>query len=249
MTTSSTISIIQQATRTALADLPQSLVDGLAALTVATPRFDDSDLGDALADAVLAGRNPAADRRVQAALTAHQLARANAEAIMGAALDRRREALLREHADDLMDTWRGVVERAQSAVDVAREAIGTERIDFSDAASRVVPPTILPAWQQARLAVEQAARIADGWSALGGLVAHVSPTPDQTWMIFTELSATEFDEIRYSGGGTTLVRLVEQGHRLDFASWAQFAERLAKDRATAQQQREQEANVYTGSHW
>jgi len=54
---------------------------------------------------------------------------------------------------------------------------------------------------------------------------------------------------RRSGGGTTLVRLVEQGHRLDFASWAQFAERLAKDRATAQQQREQEANVYTGSHW
>lgn len=253
MSTAAQINLIRAAARQSGATLPPVLSDELARLDVnLTPTANTrGTLAEAVTDAVLAGREPAADKRVQAALLAHHLATVNPDTMVRDVLEGRRADVVRRHAPQILAAFAAVVEATQATVSAARDA-GV--VDYSETGARRLTPDALPLWGRVRESVARADAAVQGWVQLAMLVGHVERVTDSRVraLVLTELSASELDTAT-AAKRIDARTLAEDGHALSLPTFEEWHARLARitsDVIGAQRDREQVAAEHRGGgHW
>lgn len=229
MTITGTISIIRQASRTIGADLPPALVAELERLDLTAPEWPGTHraLAEAVTVALLDGKDPAADKRVTAALARHQLATAGVGRAVAQVLDEYRAAAFREHAPALVASWAAVVAEADDAAQTAREQLGN--LDLTPEGSRRLTPQQLPVWGKARDLLARADAVEGAWRTLATITdgaRNFRPSREAA-LVFADLDAAALDDAQ-SKGRTTATKLAEDGHRLDLATLETIGERVAR---------------------
>jgi len=135
-------------------------------------------IGQAVAEALDRGDDPAADSEVQRLLAATQISgEGTAQAVDAIVFEAFREAV-HENADALVKSWQQPFDKAAATLATAHQAIGDLALD-DHIAIMVKGGDIAKVWGDARNAADTIGRIVMGWSALGE-VAHLA-SRDQRW--------------------------------------------------------------------
>lgn len=244
MSTAASVNIIKQAARTAGAVLPPALAADLAKLDVHMPSLGNPrhDLANAVTNAVLDGKDPAASKPVQAALMRYQLVMVNPDNLLRDTLEERRADTIRAHAPLILAAFATVVDTLQAAVTAAREAGVT---DYGEGGAHGLRADMLPLWGRVREALPRVEAAVQAWTQLAQLVGGVDRATDRRWraLVLAELSADQLAEANRTQR-TDARTLAEDGHDLSLPTWEQWHARLARvsgEVTHAEQAREQAA--------
>lgn len=244
MSTAAQINLISAAARQAGAELPPALTVELARLDVSMPPPGNPrhDLALALTDAVIAGRDPYADKHTQSCLTRYSLTTQNPDGMLREQLESRRADVVREQAPQIIAAFVAVVDATQATVTAARDA-GV--VDYSETSSRRLAPDLLPLWGRVRESVARADAAVQGWVQLAMLVGHVERVTDGRVraLVLAELSAEQLDTATAAKRNDART-LAEDGRELSLPTFEQWSARLARitsDVIGAQRDREQSA--------
>jgi len=142
-------------------------------LSTAGRQLSPGDVSPAVAEAILAGRDPAADPEVQRMVTAQQIAGEGMMRSLDAiGYERFRGACL-EHADTIVTAWRKPFGQAAATLTAAHDRIGD--IPLEDTASIMQRGSDIAAvWATAQAAGKVIDIITTGWVALGNFTRTVS---------------------------------------------------------------------------
>ncbi|SNC71546.1 hypothetical protein SAMN05445756_1533 [Kytococcus aerolatus] len=195
-------------------------IDKARALTVSR-----EDLAAAVAEALLADRDPATDPDVQRLATLRVLDNEGVTGNMRAHAAQLDGALLREHHQAIVKAWVPVVNAAGATIAKARDALGP--FDPADAGhGGRIPAQHVRTWADARDAVTvmrhaltgvRSLGQVDGLPTLGGRLGHLLP--------FYDLDHTQVTEYH---GSTALWEPIFDGHDVDFVTLTGYAQRLQK---------------------
>jgi hypothetical protein len=220
------------------AEIPAALAEKLADVdrlrTERRSLRDVPDVAAAVADAILAGRDPLASKDVQRAALATTLNGLNISSRLDEHAHNMAAAALLEHADEVIDTWRPTVERADKALKRFREFVpaGDPR---ADGLPTGLPAKALTPWGEAREAADLLEKIGQGWIALASVGAARIGTAGGRPIIVADLSA---EQVRQLGTSPKCIDVTRLDVALDLASTATYAERSER---LAREEREQQA--------
>ncbi|MDO9498108.1 MAG: hypothetical protein Q7J48_20560 [Nocardioides sp.] len=188
--------------------------------------FDSSrrSLAEAVANAMAAGKDPAADKTVISCLAREQMRLMNVGNELSDLAEDRRADALRSHVDAIFELLSGTVERADETLAEVRERIPGLDLKDEDIV-RTLAPEQMALWGRAREALAHVERVAQIWGllvfacGLGALPPHRRP------LVIAELSLSELNALGHQPVATAAVHA---GHRLSLATPDTFAERLAR---------------------
>jgi hypothetical protein len=215
--------------------LPEKLqraIDDANTLREHGAQFNAQPVAQAVAEAVLANRDPLTSKAVQNAVLAATLGQLNLEAQMSQYAFSLSAHALRECADEVIDTWRPAV-----------QAIGQTFANFRDIVPGVDPlsadlPTGLPTraltpWGEAKEAAARLGSIVKGWQSIASLCG-VSVDTFNRPLILAELS---LEQLREMGDRPKPEAVARFDVPVDLASLSTFHERLQRltDERNAQQ--------------
>lgn len=178
-------------------------------------------LGSTIAAALLAGRDPAADKEVQRLCTLAAILATAGSSVRVWGVDRI-TATLTEHADEMLETWRAESVTAGENLKAAFDLVGDIEFSESEAFLRVGPEGA-QAWANARTAVETLKNLAQAWAALAELT-HFGSVSGYPALRLAELDADTLDKVGRTADAWTLVRA---GARIELADRTTMPERLA----------------------
>lgn len=189
---------------------------------------DVPDVAAAIADAILAGKDPLASKDVQRAALATTLSNLNIESRLDAHAHEMSARALLEHADDVIDSWRPVVERADKALKRFRELVpnGDPR---ADGLPTGLPTQALTPLGEAREAADLLEKVGQGWVALASIGAANVDGPGGRPIIVADLSAEQVSRL---GSKAKCIDVTRLDVTLDLASttaYTQRAERVARE--------------------
>ncbi len=178
-------------------------------------------LGATIAAALLAGRDPAADKEVQRLRTLESIlplagpnVRAWAEANIIAALT--------ENTDVMLEAWRAASVTAGENLTATFELVGDVELNDSETFLRHGPEGA-QAWANARTAVDTLKNLAQAWAALAELT-HFGPNSGYPVLRLAELDADTLDKVGRTADAWTLVRA---GIHIELADRATMPQRIA----------------------
>jgi hypothetical protein len=218
-------------------DPPKPYADQLDAIAgwvarTDTLTVDRTELATAVADCLAAGKDPAANPDVAAMLVRAGLARENVAQDVTGIADQRRAAVLHEHADTLLDLLAGEVDRLDTVLTEARDAVGdrmARALKDPSYATGSLRPDQLAAWGRARDAIARLGVSFTAWKLIVTTTgrAHVDPKSRTQLLAVADLDADQLDEVvRYYGTDPTAPAVA--GHRLSLATPEGYRERVAK---------------------
>ncbi|WP_210441513.1 hypothetical protein [Nocardioides xinjiangensis] len=221
--------LVTAASRKLGIDLPADLATALAeADRVRSGRHlhhETPDVAAAVADAILANKDPLSSKDVHRAALAATLLDLNIDNRLDGHATKLAAAALREHADAVIDTWRPVVERINAALQRFREHVpaGDPR---ADGLPTGLPAKALTPWGEAREALDKLDTIAQGWIALANVGAPYAGGMNVTRpLIVADLNLEQLDSLGTNPKCPDVTRLDVP---LELASTAAYAERVAR---------------------
>jgi hypothetical protein len=186
--------------------------------------FSRRALAEAVADALAGGKDPATDKTVAPHLARAQMQGMNLDGELAQVGEDRRAAALRRHADSIIDSLAGVVDRADETLEHAREQI--PGLDLTnDERVRSMSPEQMATWGRAREALAHVGHAAQLWTMLVSACDLLTVQPHRRPLVIAELSLPELDALGHQPHATAAVHA---GHRLSLATPSTFAERLAR---------------------
>jgi len=178
-------------------------------------------LGAAIAAAVLAGRDPAADKEVQRLRTLESISPMAASSVRDWG-EAHIVAALTEHADAMLETFRVESVTAGEALTAAFELVGDIELNESEAFLRRGPEGA-EAWANANAAVDRLKALTQAWSSLAELTRFSSDN-GRPVLRLADLTADDFDKVGRSADAWTLVRA---GVRIELADRTTMPQRIA----------------------
>ncbi len=174
-TNSSAATLITAALRRAGTALPEKISASIAALAPvadAVPKNVSADLVDAYANAILAGKDPYADKAVLAALTRQVLSAAVGwDTLLRDWQDEQVGHILRDHADALASSWRAQVAEAGGILAEAAQVLAPDA-DLPSQADRCLRggERMSNAWRAATDATIKVDALSESFRVLAGAV-------------------------------------------------------------------------------
>lgn len=178
-------------------------------------------LGAAIAAAVLAGRDPAADKEVQRLRTLESISPMAAPSVRAWG-EAHVVATLTEHADTMLETWRAASVTAGEALTAAFDLVGDTELSDSEAFLRRGPRGA-EAWANARSAVDRLKALGQAWSSLAALT-RVASDGGYPVLRLADLDAATLDKVGRTADAWTIVRA---GARIEIADRTTMPQRLA----------------------
>lgn len=209
------------------AELPEPVtqsIQNVEALTTAAAAVNvptAEDIHEAAADAILEGRNPFEDQRVQALAAARSFSDSGAlqQGINGVAYNRVIAAFT-AHADELVDTLKKEVDAAGAKLTAAHAILG--EVDLKDTETILaLGPKAAEAWIDAKAANTTIDRLLTGWYWLADLTRFASPSLSPTF----RLADLDIDTIQAIGRKANAWAIVKAGGTIDLATRATAKER------------------------
>lgn len=191
----STLSILNQYSRTAGIPLPADLTAALDALNVAQPptlEVDNDALAREVTKAVQAGKDPATVAAVQAHVTRWALGQLGIKGAIADALNRDRADLLDRYTPQLIDAWAPAIKQAGDAIATITTKVPTLDLDDPAGGSQV-PPNMVTAWRAARDGIGTIETVVTMWTIL---IAEASD-PRKRPLILAPLTADQLDSLGY----------------------------------------------------
>lgn len=235
------ISLIRQTFTAIGATLPKGVTkaleerDKLATLRV--PVATGDQVADAVADCLLAGRDPLDDDQVRRLATSRALTGSldtEMSYSVGQAAERRVVAALGTHLDQILGSLTTAAAQAGDVLADAFGIIGDVELSESELILRMGPDAAR-AWAEARDAVLRLRKIDSAWVALANLT-HFAPTSvDQTTRL-ADLDLEQFEKVGRKADPWTIVR---NGGTIALADGTTIRERA--DRIAAAKQKRQTA--------
>lgn len=226
------------------AKVPATLLERLDEDQAATSldKVNPGALRDATAQALLDGRDPAADPDILALLARNQLARdlgtGFAESLRAKAV----HSALVDHAAELFDNLAAAVNELAERIYKAQETWPNTHYGDLDPSRPEISPDKAAILSAARQAETHLATIGRTWRTLASAVGypHLSSKKDATHptaLLFASLSHAELEEVRVTRqdtgsqkplADTDVVDVIRARHRLDLATPARFEERCQR---------------------
>lgn len=201
-------------------------------------RHDSADLANAVADALVAGKDPATDRTVLEQLARRQLAESNISQRMTVVREDRQLAILRRHAAGIIEDLAKVVAAADTILDKARRQIPHLNLANLDG----LRPDQMSAWGEAREAAVKVDSAVDVCVALLTATEQVQNIPHgDKPLIYTDISHRDLTALAHSDAPLRTTEVIEAGHRLSLADAQTFKarrQRIVRERKEAAAQTE-----------
>lgn len=233
------ISLIRQAFTTIGATLPKGVTQALAdrdTLTAATvPAATHDQIADAIAECVLAGRDPLDDEDVRRLAVSRALAGGHLHDfshLLKASAERRVINALAANADEILARLAAPADKAGDTLADARRILGRVELSESEAILKKGPDAAR-AWGEAREAVHLLRVIDSAWVAMANLTGFASPTADPTIRI-ADVDMEIFEKV---GRKAEPWAIVQAGGTIKLADATTIRER--RDRIAAEKQRRQ----------
>lgn len=245
MSTRSTTNVILSTFDATGTKAPKAVIDAKAQrdqLTAAAATIQPAPdaFTQAVADALLAHRDPHTDKAVISAMVGQQIRQSGtADALGAVAIDRLARALI-DTADEIIEVWRKPFNVAAADLMAAFEKIGDKPLEDSEAILRL-GGDIADVWTKARAANQLIDKIAHGWAVLGELSRRASLVSQYRVLRIADVPPRRaFREFR----NVTLTpwEAVTKGLPLSLATFDQFQLResaAVEDVTTAQRESEQ----------
>lgn len=223
---------------------PQAVTDAMelaakanaAANAIAPP--SNGLLGATIAAALLAGRDPAADKEVQRLRTLESILPSAGPSVRAWG-ESNVIAALTEHADVMLETWRAASVTAGENLTTTFELVGDVELNDSETFLRRGPEGAA-AWASARTAVAQLQDLAQAWTALAELTRFGS-AGGYPVLRLAALTADDLDKVGRTADAWTLVRA---GVRIELADRATMPQRIASLADGRQEQIQRQADHY-----
>lgn len=230
--TTTRVGLIRTAVTAAGANLPKPVAqavadhDKLAALTGAIPVVTAEQIEDAVADALLAGRDPLDDEHVRRLATSRALTGDRGQGIaygVPLAAERRVVAALTAHADDILATLHAAADTASATLTAAHDILGDHDLGESELILRLGADAAR-AWAEARDAV-QALRVIDrAWTALAELTRFAPASTDPTLRL-ADVTLEQYERVGRKAAPWDLVRA---GAVIDLADRTTIRDRVTR---------------------
>ncbi|MDV2477839.1 hypothetical protein F8M49_25020 [Rhodococcus zopfii] len=189
----------------------------------------DGELIDAFLAAVDTGKDPAADKNVQRALTADRLANEN----LRAAIDHHAAVLiidaLIDHAQHLFDEWHTITNRASTALTDAHAVLGDTDLDDTKAVVRL-GGRAADAWANATNAVATIDRLNLVWQQWAEVTRRAPSNAAYSNLRFADIEPGDWRTHQLDGrvAPWTIIRI---GYTLDLADPDEMRRRIDTHRA------------------
>lgn len=190
------------------------------AASIAPPPSDL--LGSTIVAALLAGRDPAADKEVQRLRTLESISPMAAPSVRAWG-EAHVVAALTEHADAMLEAWRAASVTAGEALTAAFDLVGDIELNESEAFLRRGPRGA-EAWASARSAVERLNALGQAWSSLAALT-RVASDGGYPVLRLADLDVDTLDKVGRTADAWTLVRA---GARIELADRTTMPQRHAR---------------------
>jgi hypothetical protein len=229
MLTTAHINLLRQAIDAAGATMPTKVAKALGDLDKLTSKGElfaqatDDQIAQALADALLAGRDPLDDDQLRRMATSRMLGGTNGRALaiqVARHAEQRVTAALIDHVDYILANLHDAADVAGQHLSAAHAVLGDVGLDESLKIIRQGDDAS-GAWARARDAVAQLRTIDKGWTALANLTRFASTSP--TVPRLADLSLDQFEQLGLRPDGWAIVRA---GATIDLAD-----RQTIKDRA------------------
>lgn len=234
------IGVIRQTFAALGADLPKPVTAAVAEFdkltTAGVPIATSTQIGDAVADCLLDGRDPLADDHVRALVLSQSLGGStgtNLDHIVRLAAERRVIAAYRASVDTILATLGKHADHAGQQLADAFALIGDN--DLSDTQLVLsLGPDAARAWAEARNAVALLRKIDGAWHALASVTQFAATSGEQS----LRLADLDLDQLEKVGRRADAWAIVRAGGQIDLADATTIRERTDRT-AQARQQREQ----------
>lgn len=208
-------------------EIPKALAEALdEAATLRTREVIPAtpSVPEAVAQAVLAGRDPLTSKEVQRAALALTLSQLNLEHRLREYADERAAAALREHADAVIDTWRPTVERIDQAFANFRALVpGVDPL--AEHLPTGLPTKALTPWGEAKEAAALLEQIVKGWQAIASVGTANIRESRHRLLIVADCTPEQMTELGTRAKPQDVARF---DLPLDLASVQTFAERVKR---------------------
>lgn len=195
-------------------------------------------LGATIAAALLAGRDPAADKEVQRLRTLESILPIAGPSVRAWAVANVITALT-ENADVMLEAWRGVSVTAGENLTATFELVGDVELNNSETFLRHGPQGA-EAWANARSAIDQLNALGQAWTALAELTRFGS-AGGYPVLRLAALTAADLDKVGRTADAWTLVKA---GVRIELADRATMPQRIASLADGRQEQIQHQADQY-----
>lgn len=238
------ITILSSSLKSLNITLPQAVTDAIEIAAKANAAADGIQkpptglLGAAIAAALLAGRDPAADKEVQHLCTLDAILATAGPTVRAWGVDRITAALT-EHADEMLETWRVASITAGENLTATFEMVGDIGLNDSETFLRRGPQGATQ-WALARTAIDTLKNLAQAWAALAELT-HFGSVSGYPVLRLAELDADTLDKVGRTADAWTLVRA---GARIELADRTTMPERIAQLAADRLERTENQAAEY-----
>jgi hypothetical protein len=253
MTIHAYLGLVRQAVTAANADLPKPVADALAARDALTatadrlPTGSHAEMMGAVADALVAGRDPLDDEQVRRLVVARILGGETGGSLaygIGNAADERIVAALAENVDAICDSFKAGVDAAGQVLAEAHDLFGDVDLDESHLILKMGPKAS-GAWTDAKDAVQRIRVIDSGWFALAELV-HFAGTTTSRAVRLADVTLEQSEQLGHRAEPWAIVRA---GATINMAATADaIAERVQRI-AVEREQREQRADAGFGNEF
>lgn len=220
---------IRGAVAAAGASLPEAVdqaardLDTLTELARAFTSPTNAQIQDALAEAMLEGRDPLDDAQLRRLTTAQALTGNDGRAVaygVPQAGERRLVAALVEHADDILVTLHEAAAKHSANLSTAHALIGDVDLTEADQILRL-GPNAARAWAEARDAVQELKIIDRAWTSLAELTRFASSSTEPALRL-AALTLEQFDQVGRKADAWAIVRA---GAVIDLADRTTIRER------------------------
>lgn len=229
--------------------LAQTKADKIAS-SAGRLREGGADLTHAVAEALLADRDPFTDERVAAASIGFQFQQRNITDSLATYAAEEVVTALTASADEIVQIWRKPFDGAAAVLQSAFERIGDKPLDDSEGILKL-GGDIAEVWTKARAANQLIDKIAHGWAVLGELTRQASLVSQYRVLRIADApprrARTEFRNVKVAPWDA-----VRQGLPLSLPSFEQFRQREAAvlaDIELAQHEAEQDTRNAMQRHY
>lgn len=224
--------------------LPKPILDAIAAAEKlqATRREDPfttagAGLSSAVADALLAGKDPLDSKAVQRAALGMMLSEANMPGRLSGHADQILADAVAKHADEIIETWRPTVQRVSDTLANFRRLAPGADLNDAGIVGRL-PAEALTPWGQAKEAVRLLDKVAQGWNAVASAVNLQIPDRGGRLLAFANLSLEQVNQLPSRSKPEALAQF---DMALDLADVTTYRERTARLAEQMQEQMRYEA--------
>lgn len=241
------ISLIRRTFKTIGATFPKPVSDGIADLDTldaagALQVPGSEKLYDAAAEAVLAGRDPLADRKVTSIITAQILAGTTGQGFhhgLNQAGYRRLVGIITDHADDITATLKDSADSAGAILASSYDILGDLELDESELILSKGPDAA-SAWAAAKVALQTIREVEAAWFSLADLTGFTSASLDPT----LRLADLDLNTIQQVGRKADAWTIVKAGGTISLATRTTAKERAKAYTAALEARTAHDENAY-----